>query len=371
MSHTIAEIAAALSAEAEGDLTLTIDGVAEPAGAGPAEIALALSPAYAEGLPQGRARAAILWPGADWRATGLSAAIFVGRARYGMADLTRLMDRGAEIAPGIHPTAVIDPTAEVGEGAAIAPFVVIGARVRIGPGARLGAHVSIGRDTVIGANARIDDGARIAHEITIGDNFICHFGVSVGADGLSFVPPEGLDIATTRRSFGEGHAGWAGGPAVWRRVHSLGGVEIGDDVEIGGNANIDRGTIRATKIGRGTKIDGLVHIGHNVVIGEDCLLCSGTGIAGSTRVGDRCVLAGQTGVSDNITIGADVITGGGTKIYSNVPAGRVIMGSPAVRMDAHIETYKAIRRLPRLIKQVAELQKLVRPGKAGPGEDEG
>ena len=319
--------------------------------------------AYAEGLGQGAAKAAILWQGADWQSFGLQAAIFAGHGRYAMADLTTLMDRGAEIAPGVHPTAVIDPTAEIGDGAAIAPFVVIGPRAKIGPGARLGPHVSIGRDTVIGANVRLDAGVRIAHEITIGDNFIAHSGVVLGADGLSFVPPEGLDIEVTRRTLGEGHKIWPGGPAPWRRVHSLGTVEIGDDVEFGANSSADRGTIRATKVGRGTKIDAQVHLGHNVVVGEDCLLCSGVGIAGSTRVGNRCVLAGQVGVNDNITIGDDVIAAGASKIYTNVPSGRVIMGSPAVKMDTNIETYKALRRLPRLIKQVAELRSLV--GKGG------
>lgn len=359
MSHSIADIAAALSSEAAGNLELTVSGVAEPAAAGEGDIALALNPAYAEGLKQGAARAAILWPGADWQALGLEAAIFAGRGRYAMADLTSLVDRGPEVAAGIHPTAVIDPTAEIGEGAAIAPCVVIGPRVRIGPGAHIGPHVSIGRDTVIGANLRLDAGARIAHEVTIGDNFIGHPGISIGSDGLSFVPPEGLDIEAARRSLGEGHDVWPGGPAVWRRIHSLGGVEIGDDVEIGANTNVDRGTIRATRIGRGTKIDAQVHLAHNVVIGEDCLMAAGTGIAGSTRIGNRCVLAGQTGINDNITVGDDVIAGGASKIYTNVPSGRVVMGSPAVKMETNIEMYKALRRLPRLIRQVADLRRLV------------
>ena len=115
----------------------------------------------------------------------------------------------------------------------------------------------------------------------------------------------------------------------------------------------------ATVIGEGTKIDNLVMIGHNVQVGEDCLFCSQVGVAGSTRIGNRVTLAGQVGVNDNIFIGDDVIAGGGAMIFTNAPAGRVLMGSPAVRMETQIEINKAIRRLPRLFAQVAELQKQV------------
>jgi UDP-3-O-[3-hydroxymyristoyl] glucosamine N-acyltransferase len=122
---------------------------------------------------------------------------------------------------------------------------------------------------------------------------------------------------------------------------------------------VDSGTIRATAIGNGTKLDNLVHLGHNVVVGEDCLLCGQTGIAGSVRIGDRVVLGGQCGVVDNIFIGDDVIAGGGTKILSNVPAGRVLLGYPALKMETHVQAWKNIRRLPRLFEQVAALRAAV------------
>ena len=125
MSHSVAEIATALGAEMAGDGAIEIAGAAEPGNAGPDQIALALSEKYAGGLAEGQARAAILWAGADWQALGLDAAIFAPRPRYAMSDLTRLMDPGPEIAPGIHPTAVIDEAAQIGEGAAIGPFVVL------------------------------------------------------------------------------------------------------------------------------------------------------------------------------------------------------------------------------------------------------
>ena len=147
----------------------------------------------------------------------------------------------------------------------------------------------------------------------------------------------------------------------WTRIHSLGTVEIAENVEIGANATVDRGTIRATRIGRGTKIDNLVHIGHNVQVGRDCLLCGQVGIAGSARIGDRVVLAGQCGVNDNIFVGDDVIAGGGTKIFTNAPKGRVLLGYPAVKMETHVEIQKALRRLPRLGPRVAALEAVISP----------
>ena len=138
---------------------------------------------------------------------------------------------------------------------------------------------------------------------------------------------------------------------------------LGHDIEVGANACIDRGTIRATQVGDGTKIDNQVHIAHNCVVGRDCLFAGQVGIAGSVTIGDNVILGGQVGVVDNIFIGDGVVAGGSSIIMSNVPAGRVILGYPAVKMDTQIATYKALRRLPRLALQVAELQKAVsKPG---------
>lgn len=356
MAHTIREIAAALGAEAAGNLDLPITRAAEPQAAGPGDLALAMDPKYAEGLAAGRARAALVWPGADWQALGLQAAIFAPRSRLAMAGLSRMMDPGPQIAPGVHPMTVVDATAEIGAGAAIGPFVVIGAGVRIGPGARIASHVSIAEGTVIGTDAMILQGVRIGPGVTIGDRFIAQPGASIGGDGFSFVTPQKSGVEEIRTTLGQREEIRQ---QSWTRIHSLGSVTLGDDVEIGSNATIDRGTIRDTQVGSGSKIDNLVQLGHNVVVGRDCLLCGQVGVAGSTRIGDRVVLAGQVGVSDNIFIGDDVIAGGGTKIFTNVPAGRTILGNPAVKMETQMEINKALRRLPRLAATVAELQKLV------------
>jgi UDP-3-O-[3-hydroxymyristoyl] glucosamine N-acyltransferase len=354
MPHTIREIALALGAEAAGDLDLTVTRAAEPLAAGPEDLALAMDPRYGDGIGKGQARAAMVWPGADWQAMGLKAAIFAPRGRLAMAGLTRLMDPGPDIAPGVHPMAVVHPSASVGAGAAVGPFVVIGAGVVLGPNARIASHVSIAEGARIGAECLILQGARIGARVTIGDRFICQPGAVIGADGFSFVTPEKSGVEEIRETLGS-RADIK--DQSWTRIHSLGAVTIGDDVEIGANVCVDRGTIRDTSIGSGTKLDNLVHIGHNVQIGRDCLLCGQVGIAGSARIGDRVVMGGQCGVNDNIFVGDDVICGGATKIFTNAPAGRVLLGYPAVKMETHVEMQKALRRLPRLASRVAALEK--------------
>lgn len=354
--HSVADIATALSAACEGNGALRITGAAEPSAAGPGDLAVAMDPKYADGLANGRARAAILWQGADWRALGLEAAVFVPRPRYAMAGLTRTLDPGPGIAPGVHPAACVAPDAEIGPGAAIGPNAVIGPGARIGARTRIGALSHVAGGAVLGDDVLVLSGVQIGGTVRIGDRVIVQPGAILGGDGFSFVTPEKSSIEAVRETLGD-----AGAHRIseWTRIHSLGGVEIGDDVEIGANSTIDRGTLRNTRVGRGTKIDNLVMIGHNVTVGEDCLFCSQVGIAGSTRIGDRVVLAGQVGVNDNIFIGDDVVAGGATKIFTNAPAGRVLLGYPAMRMETHVEIYKLMRRLPRLFRDVAALQKPV------------
>lgn len=356
-SHRIADIAAALGVEFAGDGEITVRAAAEPASAGPDDLAMAMDPRYADGISRGRARAAILWQGADWQSYGLEAAVFAPRGRLAMAGLTRVFDPGPGLFEGIHPSTVIHETAVIGEGATIGPFTVIGAGAVIGARARIAEQVSIGAGARIGDDALILAGAKIGTRVTIGHRFIAQPGCVIGGDGFSFVTEERSRVEEARATLGKpGETK----PQPWLRIHSLGAVTIGDDVEVGANASIDRGTVRDTRIGRGSKIDSLVQVGHNVVVGEDCLLCGQAGVAGSTRIGNRVVLGGQAGVVDNIFVGDDVVAGAGTLITSNAPAGRVLMGSPAVRMDQHVEIYKVTRRLPRMLAQLGELQKTVK-----------
>jgi UDP-3-O-[3-hydroxymyristoyl] glucosamine N-acyltransferase len=353
---TIRQIAASLGAEAQGDLDLTIVGAAEPQEATADQLAMAMAPKYAEGLAAGQAQAAVVWEGADWQALGLKAVIFAPRPRMAMSGITAMLDRGQGFQPGIHPTAVIDPAAEIGEGVSIGPLAIISAGARIGAGSVIGPHCFIGIDVVIGTDAFLREMVSIGARATIGDRFIAQPGARVGGDGFSYVTPEVSGVENARKSLGDQGDAKA---QSWVRIHSLGAVTIGDDVELGTNCTLDNGTIRDTVIGDGSKLDNQVHVGHNSRIGRDCLLCGQTGISGSVDIGDNVVLGGQSGVADNIFIGSGVVAGGGTKILSNVPAGRVIMGYPAVKMDTHTDMYKAQRRLPRLMRDIELLKKAV------------
>ncbi|MCV6595680.1 MAG: UDP-3-O-(3-hydroxymyristoyl)glucosamine N-acyltransferase [Mangrovicoccus sp.] len=356
MAHKVAEIAQAIGARFEGNNDILISGAAEPGLAGADQIALAMSPKYADALREGAARVALLWPDAPWQEMGLEAAIFVEHGKLAMAGLTALMDPGPAIEPGIHPAAYVADAAELGPDCAIGPFAVVGAGAKIGARARIAAHATVAPEAQIGDDVLLHSGARVCSSARLGDRVILHPNAVIGADGFSFVTPEPSSVERVRSDLGDHNEARE---QHWQRVHSLGHVEIGDDVEIGANANIDRGTIRATKIGRGTKIDNLVQIGHNVEVGADCMICSQVGLAGSAKVGDRVVLAGQVGVNDNIFIGDDVVAGGASKIFTNVPAGRVVLGAPATKMTSQLESYKALRRLPRMAKEVAALQKAV------------
>ncbi|SLN12555.1 UDP-3-O-acylglucosamine N-acyltransferase [Roseovarius litorisediminis] len=356
MAYTIDQIATALGAMAFGAVDLEIDGVAEPVDATARDLALAMKPEYAESLPRGAARAAMVWDGADWQALGLEAAIVAPRPRYVMSGLTAMMDTGQGWGDGVHPSAVVDPTAELGAGVTVGPLAVICAGAKIGAGTVIGPQSFVGTDAMVGTKGFLREGVRIGARVRIGERFIAQPGAVVGGDGFSYVTPEKSSVEQARQTLGDQGDTTA---QSWTRIHSLGAVSIGDDVELGANCTIDRGTIRDTRIGNGTKIDNLVMIGHNVEIGNDCLLCGHVGIAGSTRIGNNVVLAGQTGVSDNIFIGDNVITGGGTIVLSNIPEGRVMLGYPAMKMETTMEVFKGVRRLKRLFDDVAQLKKTV------------
>lgn len=363
MSHTIAELAEALGVEAVGDTSIRVSGVTEPALATADQLALAMDPKYADTIAEGSAVAAMLWQGADWESLGLKAALMPSRPRYSLSALTALMDRGQGYPEGIHETAVIDPTAEIGEGVRIGAFCVIAAGAKIGDGSVLATHVYVGTGSEIGAKSLLREGTKIGADVIVGKGFIAQQNVSVGGDGFSFVTPEKSAVEETRDTLG---AEVSASGQAWARIHSLGGVIIGDDVELGSGTSVDRGTVRPTRIGNGVKCDSLVQVGHNVVIGDHCLLCAQAGVAGSSRIGNYVVLGGQTGVADNVFVGDGVIAGGGTKILSNVPAGRAVMGYPAIKMDAHVDMYKGMRRLPRVLRDIAALKKAVfKDGESG------
>ncbi|MEM9047918.1 MAG: UDP-3-O-(3-hydroxymyristoyl)glucosamine N-acyltransferase [Pseudomonadota bacterium] len=356
MTLTVALLAQALQGEAVGDASLPIGRPSAPEDAGRDDLVVAMDRRYAKGLERCPSRVALLWPGADWHALGFEAAIFVRRARLALADLTGRFETPDLPEAGIHPLAAIDPTAEIGPDAAIGPFVRIGAGVRIGPGASIAAHCSIGRGAALGCDSILHEGVRIGTAVAIGDRFRAQPGAVIGADGFSFVTPERGAVEAARSMERSPEVARA---AHYRRIASLGAVRIGDDVEVGANSCVDRGTLTDTRIGSGTKIDNLVQIGHNVEIGETCLICGQAGVAGSVQIGDRVVLGGQTGVADNLKIGSDVLVAAQSGVGTNLKGPGVYMAAPAVPRDRAAKMLMLMRRLPELFDRVAALQKAV------------
>jgi UDP-3-O-[3-hydroxymyristoyl] glucosamine N-acyltransferase len=354
MAHTVSDIAAALNARAEGAVERRLRRPAHPAEAGPDDLAVAFDAAHAARLGEGAARVAVLAEGADWRALGLDAAIFVGRPRYALAGLTERFAPPCDIAPGVHPLAFVDPAAELGEAVRIGPFVTVGAGARIGPRTVLAAHASLGADARIGADGFVGEGVRIGRGVTIGDRVVLQPNAVIGSDGFSYVTPQPGAVESVEAT---GRVAEDARNMRFARIHSLAAVTLGDDVEIGAGATIDAGTLSDTRIGSGTKIDNLVQIGHNVKVGETCLICAQTGIAGSTRIGDRVVLGGQTGVADHVIIGSDVVIGAKSGVAANAPDGAVLLGTPALPREETLRIMLELRRLPRLVETVARLKK--------------
>jgi len=338
MEYRLGELASASGAELRGDPELLIRGLAPLPSAGPGELSFLANPAYRRFLATTSAAAVIVHPAlAD---ASPVAALISPDPYLAFARLSRLFDHrplpqaGVDAHASVSASARVDRSASVGAGCVLEDDVEIGAGTVLGPGCHVGRGSRIGRDCRLWSNVVV------YHGVHLGDRVVVHAGSVIGSDGF----------------------GYAASDEGWVRIAQLGGVLIGDDVDIGANTTIDRGAIEDTVIEDGVKLDNLVQVGHNVAVGEHCILCGQVGIAGSAKIGNRVVLAGQTGVNDNIFVGDDVIAGGGTKIFTNAPAGRVLLGYPAVKMETHLDIQKALRRLPRLAAAVAALQKAVSKG---------
>ncbi|MCF8481194.1 MAG: UDP-3-O-(3-hydroxymyristoyl)glucosamine N-acyltransferase [Rhodospirillum sp.] len=349
------ELAQLLDGQAHGDADLTFERPTHPDHAGAGDLAVALDKTLLARLSDSAARIALVGEGQTPPEGSVDAWVSVGRPRFTMHLLTRHYDIPPAISPGVHPFAVVEDGAVLGEGVAIGPFCHIGRGARIGDGCRLVSAVTIGADATVGPGGLFFPGARVGERVTIGALAIIHSNAVIGADGFSFGPPEQGAVESAKAS---GRVDVINEYIV--RVHSLGAVTLGDDVEIGANTCIDRGTLDDTRIGSGTKVDDLVMIGHNVKVGRMCMLCAQVGIAGSAVIGDGVVLAGRVGVADHITIGDNAVIGAGSGVGNNVPSREVWVGYPAMPKDKAAEQFMMTRRMKNLFKDVSELKKRVR-----------
>ncbi len=350
-TYTMAELAEGLGGRLVGDGKRQVERVAHPAGpCGPREVVLATDPALWPLLVQSGAEAAILAEGAEIPET-VKSAVLVGRSRYALAKLTGLFEEKIELPKGVHPSAVVEPGASLGEDVRVGAFSYIAAGAIIGAGTVIHPQVYIGPGASVGAGGLLYPGARVGARVKIGARCIVHFNASIGADGFSFVTPEMGSVETAKAT---GSVGQASNTQLVR-IASLGAVEIGDDVEIGANTSIDRGTVVSTRIGSGTKIDNQVQIGHNVRIGENCMLCGRVGIAGSAEIGDRVVLGGAAGVADHVKIGADSVCMAMSGIAGNVPPRSLIGGIPAKPREKWIQDIFNLNRIKPLSQKIKAL----------------
>lgn len=238
---------------------------------------------------------------------------------------------------GVHPTAQIAADAVIGEGAAVGAHAVIGEGAQIGPGAQIHPLVVVGPGAVVGEESVIYPNVTLYDGVRIGARVIVHAGSVIGSAGFGYVQD------------GERHV----------RVPHLGTVIVEDEVDIGANVTIDRGTTGATVIGEGTKIDNLVQVAHNVTVGKHCILAGQVGVSGSVTLGDGVMLAGQVGIADHVSMGAGAGGAARAGIMSDVPPGTVVMGAPARPRGEQLRMDAAARRLPELLRQVRELTRRV------------
>jgi UDP-3-O-[3-hydroxymyristoyl] glucosamine N-acyltransferase len=248
----------------------------------------------------------------------------------------RLFNPEPTFTPFIHPTAVIDPTAVVAGDVWVGACTVIGPRTQVESGVKLFPNVTIYEDVSIGADTVVHSGSVIRERSQLGKHVVIHNNVVVGCDGFGYAKDE---------------------QKRWLKIPQTGRVVIEDDVEIGAGTTIDRASVGESRIGRGTKLDNLVQIGHSCTVGEDSLLCAQVGLAGSSHIGNRVILAGQAGVAGHLTIGDDVVLTAKSATSHDVPAGKVISGIPAFDNRDWLRATAAFRRLGEMQRTIRELQK--------------
>lgn len=321
--HALADIASTAVGTAPL-LERMFTGVAPLQSAGPDEVSFLDNRRYAGALEQTMAGAVIVHPQMQGRVPSSTIAIVTAATYEGWARVAALFHPLPPPCPGIHPLALVDPDARVDPSAEIGPCAVIEARAEIGPGCRIGAFVSIGAGVTVGPDCRIGSHASLSHAL-VGARVYIYPGARIGQEGFSF--------ATTKTGF--------------LSIPQLGRVIVEDDVEVGANTTIDRGSTRDTVIGAGTRIDNLVQIGHNVRLGRCCVIVAQVGIAGSTVVEDFVQVGGQAAMAGHLHIGQGSQIGAQAGVIADVPAGSILVGSPAQPRKEFFRQVATLKRMTR------------------------
>jgi UDP-3-O-[3-hydroxymyristoyl] glucosamine N-acyltransferase len=330
----LADVARAVGGTVVGDGEALVGAIASLDRAVAGELSFLASGKYATLFTETRATAVLITPELAEAPSVCGNRIIVARPQEAiLALLPRFYKMPARPFTGVHPTAVVDPTASVDPDVCIEPFVVIGPGASIAKGCWIGPHCVIGEDVTVGADTRLVSQVTLYPGARIGARVLLHAGVRIGSDGFGFVFREGAH----------------------QKLPHVGRCIIGDDVEIGANSTIDRGSIDDTEIGAGSKLDNLVHVAHNCRIGRLCLFAAGVGIAGSSRIGDGVMLAGQVGVAGHLTIGDRAIITAQSGVLKSVPAGETWGGFPSRPQRETLRGYAAVTKLPDLIRRLEAL----------------
>jgi UDP-3-O-[3-hydroxymyristoyl] glucosamine N-acyltransferase len=325
----LAQIASAIHARLEnGAADTEITGLNGIELAGPEEITFVANPRYAAAARLTKAAAVIV---AENFPAIPAATLRVEDPYLSFARALELFHQPLRYSPGVHPTAVVHPTAKIGRGTHIGPYVVVDEKVEIGADAVLLAHVVIYRGVRIGDQFFAHANAVVRENCRIGNNVLLQNGVVIGADGFGFAKTPA------------GH---------WHKIPQPAPVVIEDDVEVQANSCIDRASVGETRIRRGVKIDNLVQVGHGSQVGEDALLCSQVGLAGSTEIGNRVILTGQVGVVGHCKIGEAAIVTPQSGVANDVPAGALVSGAPAVDHKLWLKYSAILPRLPEIARAV-------------------
>jgi len=339
MSRTAREVAQHVGAQLEGDSEVYLTGVASPESAGAQDLIYVISPRHLKPAARSAARCVIAPPGLLLSGkTVLRAA----NPKLAFARAAAWLVLSPPVAQGIHPTALIAPTARLARGVAVGPYAVIEGDVQIGAGSEIGAFCFLGSSAQLGENCRLYPRVTLYSGARLGNGVIVHAGTVIGSDGFGYVFAEGKQ---------------------WK-FPQVGTVEIGDDVEIGANTTIDRGALDATRIGAGVKIDNLVQVAHNVTIGEHTVIAAQTGISGSSVVGKNVLLGGQVGIADRCHVGDGAMVGAQAGIITGktIRAGQTVWGTPARPLSRCKQQYGWLARLPELGERLRKLER----AKTGP-----
>ena len=327
----LAELAELLRCPVRGDGSVEVSRLRPIGDAGPGDLTFLANPRYASELATTRASAVIVAPDV---ATPLPS-VLSPNPYLTFAQALGILHPTQRPAGGVHPTACVDPSAELGADVSVGPFAVVGPRVSVGARTAIRAHAVISEDVTIGADCLLHAGAHVREGCRLGDRVVIQNGAVIGSDGFGFAKDDA---------------------GRYHKVPQVGITVIEDDVEIQANTTVDRAALGETRIGRGTKIDNLVQVAHSVTVGEDSILCAQVGISGSTKIGKRVTLAGQVGVVGHLEIGDGAIATAQSGIAHAVPAGGLVSGYPAIENRGWLRSVAVFAKLPELLRRLRAIE---------------